>query len=84
MSGVHDGMRVFLRGSGPEVHRAQTKSRDSKASAAEIGKSIQAAFHLRAGGVDVGQGGTVAAQNTREICCSIGRMGGSFTPSSYS
>jgi hypothetical protein len=33
---VHDGVRVFLGGPGPKVHRAKTKSGDSKAGTAEI------------------------------------------------
>jgi hypothetical protein len=35
---VHDGVRVFLRRSGPEVHRAKTKSGNFEAGTAEIGE----------------------------------------------
>jgi hypothetical protein len=47
---VHDGVRVFLGGSGPEVHRAETKPGDSEAGTAQIGEIHMAAFHLRAAG----------------------------------
>jgi hypothetical protein len=35
---VHDVVRVFLGGSGPEIHRAKTKSGDLKAGTAKIGE----------------------------------------------
>src|SRR5688572_1786404 len=38
MGDVHDGVRVLLGGSGSKVHRAETKSGDTKAGTAEIGE----------------------------------------------
>ena len=44
MGVVHDGVRVFLGGSGPEVHRAETKSGDLKAGTAEISEVHSGSF----------------------------------------